>query len=252
MTTPAPAQPASDACESPAEEIQPSTIERYLQGEIDRLTEIIIEVCKDMHESRRACDLAGVSRNSTEWQTARRMRPCDPSYIDRVEELESTLSRLTSLLAPALPDCPATDVETMVVELVELVERLKRVEAERDAALASSTFIGVPFDRCRRDYRHAHGGQEPQSEAQLFLWAIQRAEDAVGEWQPKASAPKDGTHVLAFVPRESARHTHWIVGRFSVSGDFYSVPGGWTYGATHWRPLPPAPELKPETPGVTR
>ena len=72
-----------------------------------------------------------------------------------------------------------------------------------------------------------------------------------GRWLPRASAPKDGTYFLAWVPispgdidlgcvDDGDMRIVWWEGRgqFTSDRDLGDEP------FTHWRPLPPAPETK--------
>jgi len=86
--------------------------------------------------------------------------------------------------------------------------------------------------------------------ARAALLAAERA-----AWQPIATAPRDGTWILAYWPSTGGdskvglrthpafdmavwcRPTEWLV-------EHWAANGKWTPGdpPTHWRPLPPAPE----------
>lgn len=62
------------------------------------------------------------------------------------------------------------------------------------------------------------------------------------EWQDIASAPTDGTAVLGYRGRSTSgvggAFTH--VTRFN-GYNWATIPGKYTWGPTHWMPLPPAP-----------
>lgn len=63
----------------------------------------------------------------------------------------------------------------------------------------------------------------------------------MSEWQPIETAPKDGTRILMFHPRDDGdvniRMAWWVVDRFGGHG--WSFPS-WS-GPTHWMPLPEPP-----------
>lgn len=73
----------------------------------------------------------------------------------------------------------------------------------------------------------------------------------VDEWQPIETAPKDGTHILLYVPADSADHAPEAM----VTGFWYALYSEWdlvmawgyeaesqVYGEpSHWTPLPPPP-----------
>ena len=61
------------------------------------------------------------------------------------------------------------------------------------------------------------------------------------EWQPIATAPRDGTDFLAFCIIKLSKHCQQVVGRIS-NGIFLSRPGNWRCQPTHWTPLPQPPE----------
>jgi len=68
----------------------------------------------------------------------------------------------------------------------------------------------------------------------------------MADWQPIASAPKDGTEILlwgACRPRNStARYAlDANVGWWSEALGWNTRVGGETCDATHWMPIPPAP-----------
>lgn len=94
-------------------------------------------------------------------------------------------------------------------QLLVLIEQWRAKAAVKDAFHAT---MGMGWKACANDL-----------EAAL----------AASGWQPIATAPKDGTKVLLFLPVQGHRVEPTIlVGR---------VTGGPT-DATHWLPLPPPPK----------
>ena len=88
------------------------------------------------------------------------------------------------------------------------------------------------------------------------------------DWQPIETAPKDGTSVLLFTTCHGVCEAWFAKGEWSddtpispaeYSGEFWVCcddafslevelgPDGWEHHgtATHWMPLPPPPEAKP-------
>jgi len=71
----------------------------------------------------------------------------------------------------------------------------------------------------------------------------------VSEWQPIATAPKDGTPILLLEPPELTGRTtygHIVVGmwrqsRLIVAGGYW-FDGEYSIAASHWMPLPEAPK----------
>jgi hypothetical protein len=72
------------------------------------------------------------------------------------------------------------------------------------------------------------------------------------EWQPISTAPKDGTRILIFCPRSShkVQEASWAIPYESAPDGWWSTPlgpagRGYTIlpeAATHWMPLPEAPD----------
>lgn len=64
-------------------------------------------------------------------------------------------------------------------------------------------------------------------------------------WQPIATAPKDGTFILAYWSEEE--YPHEFVSRHDVvewmGGCWCMSDGDDVIDPTHWMPLPPAPEV---------
>ena len=56
-------------------------------------------------------------------------------------------------------------------------------------------------------------------------------------WQPIETAPKDGTVIMIHVPDQKLPYV-------CRADDLLAKPW-WLDGASHWMPLPPAPEAKP-------
>ncbi|MXP42945.1 DUF551 domain-containing protein [Allopontixanthobacter sediminis] len=58
-------------------------------------------------------------------------------------------------------------------------------------------------------------------------------------WQPIETAPKDGTEVLLYYPKQGFWAEHWAVNSFQRF-----ERRGWDMGRipTHWQPLPAAPK----------
>lgn len=65
----------------------------------------------------------------------------------------------------------------------------------------------------------------------------------MGDWQPIETAPKDGTHVLAYVPwAVQPKVLFWGVycdAWVCPASELGPDPEGWV--PTHWLPLPEAP-----------
>lgn len=82
-----------------------------------------------------------------------------------------------------------------------------------------------------------------ESECAMLRAEVLRLTNALAEattgWQPIETAPTDGTEVLVWAPP-----AHGLPGLRAVAA--YHPDAGWTVcefrEATHWRPLPAAPE----------
>jgi hypothetical protein len=69
----------------------------------------------------------------------------------------------------------------------------------------------------------------------------------MSEWKPIESAPKDGTHFIAYLPEfdglENAAQVECWFGRNGQLENVYEiVPSGESYWPTHWRPCFEPPE----------
>lgn len=70
------------------------------------------------------------------------------------------------------------------------------------------------------------------------------------KWQPIETAPKDGTNILLYEPKNEFNPPEYFVGRWEKSRDPFIYGTSWEcseYGAfnhhpTHWIPLPDAPK----------
>ena len=66
------------------------------------------------------------------------------------------------------------------------------------------------------------------------------------EWRPIESAPRDGTRVLVYAPPPDPAKWHGSTLGSLICAVKYHADGGWCVceirKATHWQPLPPAPE----------
>lgn len=78
----------------------------------------------------------------------------------------------------------------------------------------------------------------PQAARDGWLKAMEKAASkGKSGWQPIETAPKDGTKIIAFIPR------------LGVDIIFYTFPGYWVddnfyrYSPTHWIPVPDLPEV---------
>lgn len=67
-------------------------------------------------------------------------------------------------------------------------------------------------------------------------------------WQPKETAPKDGTPFLAYLknqyPKDPTNSSCWIL-QYGVVYDEFHEAGGeqyWRPEFTHWAPLPDGPK----------
>lgn len=78
------------------------------------------------------------------------------------------------------------------------------------------------------------------------------------EWQPIATAPKDGTWIIGYRPRSfdgepDYLHMHWYVSATPElcewQGYEWAIPH-WSDQPTHWMPLPNPPALVDHTGGV--
>lgn len=72
----------------------------------------------------------------------------------------------------------------------------------------------------------------------------------MGDWQPIATAPRDGTMILAWTPQGGVVHDGFM---WLMRWD--GIKGAWTPWAlsvdppTHWQPLPPPPsDATPQPP----
>lgn len=70
----------------------------------------------------------------------------------------------------------------------------------------------------------------------------------VDEWLPIETAPKDGTAVLVYAPknrsggrRANRRNIMEAVAHFENGWGYITTPGDYQVHATHWRPLPAPP-----------
>ncbi len=71
----------------------------------------------------------------------------------------------------------------------------------------------------------------------------------MAEWLGIESAPKNGTHVLIFVPAKAMKRRYSLnsggetfVGRFDTHyQSWHTVPGEYRMHPTNWMPLPPLP-----------
>lgn len=89
------------------------------------------------------------------------------------------------------------------------------------------------------------------SQAISDLITALRASEA-GKWQPIETAPKDGTHILSYVPfgGGSIIETYWHVEKFMHSNrevqiEYWYVEGG-EIDPSHWQPLLPPPPVEGE------
>lgn len=90
----------------------------------------------------------------------------------------------------------------------------------------------------------------PQSQIESLQRALAESQRELAElcaWQPIETAPKDGTRVDLWIPRDAkgndggahlASDCEYVDGRWMLNGDF-DMP--WFQEATHWRPLLVAP-----------
>lgn len=83
------------------------------------------------------------------------------------------------------------------------------------------------------------------------LHAMLRVKDAAIDrlkretWRPIATAPKDGTAILAWCEPYGIRHLYWASLSYAPSRGFWQVvSGSAVYVPTQWMPIPPAPEPK--------
>lgn len=66
---------------------------------------------------------------------------------------------------------------------------------------------------------------------------------AVPDWQPIETAPKDGTHITLTNRRDLPATCHWFDGAWHLSMNRYGPFSQWTWDApTHWMPLPQPPK----------
>lgn len=74
-------------------------------------------------------------------------------------------------------------------------------------------------------------------------------EPQFGEWQPIASAPKDGTAVLLWTTDIIGANGRACVGRWGAyNGAWWDVGMEYTLNhPTHWMPLPPSPSSSKES-----
>ena len=63
----------------------------------------------------------------------------------------------------------------------------------------------------------------------------------MGEWQPKATAPRDGSWFLTFVPDDDRSINYDFAYWDEEIALFCKMGCGWQY-VTHWMPLPQPPE----------
>jgi len=63
----------------------------------------------------------------------------------------------------------------------------------------------------------------------------------MSDWQPIATAPKDGTTVLLFAPGWDSAKTGWTFGKDDWQDCPFHHHGYPAYEPTHWMPLPAPP-----------
>lgn len=62
-------------------------------------------------------------------------------------------------------------------------------------------------------------------------------------WQPIETAPRGGTCFLASRQERGESVGGIVVARRKTGwSEWYTVPGDWSFKASHWMPLPAAPE----------
>lgn len=78
-----------------------------------------------------------------------------------------------------------------------------------------------------------------------FVAALRTVLDALPEWNPIESAPRDGTRIDIWVPREGRlvncwhQNGLWLFDSSIIDDD---TPGVVYEAPTHWMPIPPPPE----------
>ena len=89
------------------------------------------------------------------------------------------------------------------------------------------------------DYIRLWAPMENPAHAGDILAALRTAGFVIEQdWQPIATAPRDGREVLLWV------HGIYVIGWYH-RGEWRHGPKGYAVSPTHWRPLPTPPECQP-------
>lgn len=138
----------------------------------------------------------------------------------------------------AKPEAEIAELRAALAETVAALEGLSKATAETLRARVAELERELAFAKENSSsYRAFLAIREENNELRAQLTA------AKADWQPIATAPKDGTHVLV-----------GIAGLDRSTGEAYHANGAWftwdsathtrtvyTTPPTHWLPLPPAP-----------
>ena len=94
---------------------------------------------------------------------------------------------------------------------------------------------------------HCAAGISSRKHKGWLMDAVQIAEEAnaradAATWQPIETAPKDGTYVLLYEPRDD---DHAIEVGFYECETWYGMDHIYSIYPTHWMPLPKPPEQTP-------
>ena len=121
------------------------------------------------------------------------------------------------------------------------IDRLREKLAEAAEALAAGA---------ARDGRPVHAQllAEAARKAEVTLETERRSAETAGAdegWQPIETAPKDGTHILAYCDRmKEVGEVKWSTsfGRWGATWVMAGFNQPWASRPTHWRPLPAPPQ----------
>ena len=168
--------------------------------------------------------------------------------IDRGDELELQTDKLRA------------EVELCYKNLKLFLDSLANVAAQRDAAQgiveSANLQVSALRDLGRETMKDMGDLYRVSSEDLCNKWDVVLNSKAKTVWQPIETSPRDGTHVLIYIPKEDPTSQ-------CVKEAWWSIPhedatleqGGWqtmggvvlskdvhkTVGATHWTSLPMRP-----------
>lgn len=162
---------------------------------------------------------------------------------EQIEQLRATIAAQSAVIAMARE---ALRNANSIIPCAMYQEALDAI-----AALPQSLGRHCEYNggTCTRD-GCKHGCQAEKLRQGSALPTVKERLTVQDAWLPVETAPKDGTRILLLSERYGVREARFY--RDNLEGtDFYDVMiGGGPltifYDATHWQPLPPAPQTKGE------